>query len=138
MRAEYRLGPETRAPGAAEDGYLAYTHLAGHAAELRIGPAGASSGGAPATALMARDRRAPQPNSLSLLRPMPDDRLETSCFESSAEVVRTREDTGLAGPRSWVTGRHPATCTSYAAPGRATGLPTPLSRLPGSMCRTTT
>ncbi|WP_442875329.1 alpha/beta hydrolase fold domain-containing protein [Amycolatopsis sp. NBC_00355] len=52
MRAEYRLGPETRAPGAAEDGYLAYTHLAGHAAELRIGPAGASSGGAPAAALM--------------------------------------------------------------------------------------
>ncbi|WP_328615571.1 hypothetical protein OHS18_01240 [Amycolatopsis sp. NBC_00355] len=29
---------------------------------------------------------------------MPDDRLETpSCFESSAEVVRTREDIGLAG-----------------------------------------
>ncbi|MYU15415.1 alpha/beta hydrolase fold domain-containing protein, partial [Streptomyces sp. SID8361] len=47
---DYRLAPETRAPGAAEDGYLAFTHLTEHATEHgiapdRIGLAGASGGG---------------------------------------------------------------------------------------------
>lgn len=67
---DYRLAPETQAPGAAEDGYLAFTYLTEHACEHgivpdRIGLAGASGGGAPATAtaLMVRDRgdRRPAP-----------------------------------------------------------------------------
>ncbi|WAL68696.1 alpha/beta hydrolase fold domain-containing protein [Amycolatopsis cynarae] len=126
----YRLAPETPAPGAAEDGYLAYTHLAEHAAEYRIDPnriglAGASGGGAPAaaTALMVRDRHAPRPCSLSLLYPMLDDRLETpSSFETVAEVVFARPDIRLAwaavlGDRLGAEDVHP-----YSAPGRATDL----------------
>ncbi|MFG1696009.1 alpha/beta hydrolase fold domain-containing protein [Nonomuraea sp. NPDC049309] len=126
----YRLAPETPAPGAAEDGYLAYTHLAAHAAEHRIDPhrialAGASGGGAPATAvaLMARDRGAVRPRSLSLLYPMLDDRLQVpSSHEAGSEVVFTRRDYRLAweavlGDRLGTGGVHP-----YAAPGRATDL----------------
>jgi acetyl esterase/lipase len=126
----YRLAPETPAPGAAEDGYLAYTHLAAHAAEHRIRPdriglAGASGGGAPAaaTALMARDRHAPRPCSLSLLYPMLDDRLETpSSSEAISEVVFARHDIRLAwsavlGDRLGTADVHP-----YSAPGRATDL----------------
>jgi len=126
----YRLAPETPAPGAAEDGYLAYTHLVEHAAEHRIDPhriglAGASGGGAPAaaTALMVRDRHAVRPCSLSLLYPMLDDRLESpSSFEAVSEVVFTRTDMGLAwaavlGDRLDTDDVHP-----YSAPGRATDL----------------
>ncbi|GLY80041.1 alpha/beta hydrolase fold domain-containing protein [Actinoallomurus iriomotensis] len=126
----YRLAPETPAPGAAEDGYLAYNHLAAHAAEHRIDPhriglAGASGGGAPAaaTALMVRDRHAPRPCSLSLLYPMLDDRLETpSSSEAIAEVVFARPDIRLAwaavlGDRLGAADVHP-----YSAPGRATDL----------------
>ncbi len=126
----YRLAPETRAPGAAEDGYLAYTHLAEHADTHRIDPqriglAGASGGGGPAaaTALMVRDRHAPRPRSLSLLYPMLDDRLETpSSFEPTAEIVFARPDIRLAwaavlGERLGAADVHP-----YSAPGRATDL----------------
>ncbi len=126
----YRLAPETPAPGAAEDGYLAYTHLAGHAAGHRIDPhrialAGASGGGAPAaaTALMVRDRHAPPPRSLSLLYPMLDDRLGTpSSSETGSEVVFARPDIALAwaavlGDRYGTADVHP-----YCAPGRATDL----------------
>jgi acetyl esterase/lipase len=126
----YRLAPETQAPGAAEDGHLAYTHLTEHAAELgidphRIGLAGASGGGAPAaaTALMIRDRQDPRPLLLSLLYPMLDDRSETpSSFEPAAEVVLTRLDNQFAwaavlGERCGTDDVHP-----YSAPGRATDL----------------
>ncbi|GAA5157448.1 MULTISPECIES: alpha/beta hydrolase fold domain-containing protein [Amycolatopsis] len=126
----YRLAPETQAPGAAEDGYLAYTHLVEHAAEHRIDPrrialAGASGGGAPAaaTALMVRDRGAQPPCSLSLLYPMLDDRLEApSISEAGSEVVFARPDIGLAwaavlGERFGTDDVHP-----YSAPGRATDL----------------
>ncbi len=88
---DYRLGPETQAPGAAEDGYLAYTYLLNHAAEhgidpARTGLAGASRGGAPATAtaLMIRDRGDRRPRLLSLNYPMLDDRNDTP---SSYEIV---------------------------------------------------
>ena len=126
----YRLAPETPAPGAAEDGYLAYTHLVEHAAEHRIdqhriGLAGASGGGGPATAtaLMVRDRQDQRPRLLSLLYPMLDDRNETpSSFEAAAEVVFTRRDTQLAwsavlGEKFGADDVHP-----YSAPGRATDL----------------
>ncbi|MFC0430870.1 alpha/beta hydrolase fold domain-containing protein [Kutzneria buriramensis] len=126
----YRLAPETPAPGAAEDGYLAYTHLTRHAAEHRIDPdriglAGASGGGAPAaaTALMVRDRHDPRPRLLSLLYPMLDDRIQTpSSTETAAEVVFTRRDCQLAwaavlGDRRGTQDVHP-----YCAPGRATDL----------------
>ncbi|QHC32816.1 alpha/beta hydrolase [Streptomyces sp. HF10] len=131
---DYRLAPETPAPGAAEDGHLAYTYLAGHAAEHgidpdRIGLAGASGGGAvaTATALMLRDRGGRRPRLLSLHYPMLDDRNET---RSSREITDLgvwdrRENlyawAAVLGDRVGAADVHP-----YSAPGRATdvaGLP---------------
>ncbi|AGL19751.1 alpha/beta hydrolase fold domain-containing protein [Actinoplanes sp. N902-109] len=131
---EYRLAPETPAPGAAEDGHLAYTYLREHAAEHgidphRIGLAGASGGGAPAaaTALMVRDRHEPRPRLLSLLYPMLDDRMATpSMTDDTAEVVFTSRDLGLAWDAVLGERRGAAEVDPYSAPGRAadlTGLP---------------
>jgi acetyl esterase/lipase len=127
---DYRLAPETPAPGAAEDGYLAYTHLVAHAEEHgiiadRIGLAGASGGGAPATAtaLMIRDRGATPPCLLSLNYAMLDDRNETpSSFEVTDLGIWDRRENLLAwaavlGDR---VGRPDV--DPYSAPGRATDL----------------
>ncbi|WP_306207084.1 alpha/beta hydrolase fold domain-containing protein [Actinoplanes sp. RD1] len=127
---DYRLAPDTPAPGAAEDGYLAYTTLVKDAAALgidaaRIGLAGASGGGAPAaaTALMIRDRGAAKPCLLALNYPMLDDRNETP---SSRQVV----DLGIWDRRenllAWaaVLGDRAGTSDvdAYSAPARATDL----------------
>ncbi|MFD9701858.1 alpha/beta hydrolase fold domain-containing protein [Lentzea sp. NPDC059081] len=127
---DYRLAPETPAPGAAEDGYLAYTHLAGHASELRIDPgriglAGASGGGAvaAATALMIRDRGAARPCLLSLNYAMLDDRNATPSSHQITDVgIWDRRENLLAwqavlGDRAGGPDVHP-----YCAPGRATDL----------------
>src|SRR5690606_20146413 len=95
----------------------------------RVGLAGASGGGAPATAaaLMARDRGDRPPRLLSLNYPMLDDRNETP---SSHEIVDLgvydrRENlyawAAVLGDRAGAPDVHP-----YSAPGRATdvaGLP---------------
>ncbi len=126
----YRLAPETPAPGAAEDGYLAYAHLLAHAEEYRIDPdrigiAGASGGGAvaTATALMVRDRGAARPCLLSLSYPMLDDRNETpSSFQVTDIGVWDRREnllawTAVLGDRAGRPDVDP-----YSAPGRATQL----------------
>lgn len=127
---DYRLAPETPAPGAAEDGYLAYTHLVARARERgidpeRIGLAGASGGGAvaAATALMIRDRGAARPCLLSLNYPMLDDRNETPSSHQVTDIgIWDRRENLLAwaavlGDR---VGRPDV--DPYSAPGRATDL----------------
>ncbi|SEP48766.1 alpha/beta hydrolase fold domain-containing protein [Amycolatopsis saalfeldensis] len=127
---DYRLAPETPAPGGAEDGYLAYTHLLEHAGEHRINPervglAGASGGGAiaTATALMVRDRGVARPRLLSLNYPMLDDRNETPSSHQVTDVgVWDRKEnllawTAVLGDRAGRPDVHP-----YSAPGRATEL----------------
>lgn len=74
---EYRLSPETKFPGPAEDCYSAALWLAGHAAELGADPerviaAGDSAGGnlTAVVSLMARDRGAPRIDQQILLFPV--------------------------------------------------------------------
>ena len=127
---DFRNAPQTPAPGAAEDGYLAYTYLDEHGGEhrmdaCRIGRAGASGGGAPAaaTALMIRDRRGPRPCLLSLLYPMIDDRLAMpSAFEVTGPTVIDRQ--GALNAWAAVLGDRvgAAVLDPYCAPARATDL----------------
>ncbi|GAA4627523.1 alpha/beta hydrolase [Actinoallomurus vinaceus] len=127
---DYRLAPETPAPGAAEDGYLAYTYLVAHAEEHQINPdrvgiAGVSGGGAVAAAgaLMIRDRGAARPCLLSLNYPMLDDRNETPSSHQVTDIgVWDRRENLLAwaavlGDRAGRPDVDP-----YSAPGRATEL----------------
>jgi acetyl esterase len=66
ISVDYRLAPETKFPGAAEDAYAATKWVAEHASELgvdasRLGVAGDSAGGnlAAVTSLLARERGGP-------------------------------------------------------------------------------
>jgi acetyl esterase/lipase len=127
---DYRVAPQTPAPGAAEDGLLAYTYLTGHASELgidsrRIGLAGASGGGAPAAAvaLMVRDQGIQPPCLLSLNYAMLDDRNETPSSHEILDIgIWDRQENELAwkavlGDRVGAPDLSP-----YCAPGRATDL----------------
>lgn len=76
---EYRLAPETRAPGALEDAYAATLWLADRRGQLGADPtalvlAGDSAGGglAAGTALLIRDRGGPSPSAQLLLYPALD------------------------------------------------------------------
>ncbi|HYH30374.1 MAG TPA: alpha/beta hydrolase [Pseudonocardia sp.] len=75
--AQYRLSPETKFPGPAEDCYAATSWLAEHAGELgadpaKVGVGGDSAGGnlAAAVALMARDRGGPRLDYQLLIYPV--------------------------------------------------------------------
>lgn len=127
---DYRLAPEAPAPAAAEDGYLAYTYLQGHASDLsldaeRIGIAGASGGGAVAVAtmLMIRDRGATTPRVLALNYPMLDDRNETRSSHEVTDVGIFDREASLAA-WSAVLGDDvgQAGVDPYRAPGRADDL----------------
>lgn len=91
VSVEYRLAPETRFPGAAEDAYAAYTWARAHAADIggdpaRVAVAGDSAGGnlAAAVAHMARDRGAAQPTFQLLLYPVLDHRRATPSYTENA------------------------------------------------------
>ena len=93
VSVDYRLAPETRAPGSVEDCYAALRWLHGTAAALRIDPkriaiGGESAGGglAAALALLARDRAEVPICFQNLVYPMLDDR--------TAALVKTNPHTG--------------------------------------------
>jgi acetyl esterase/lipase len=131
VSVDYRLAPETRAPGSVEDCYAALRWLHGTAAELRIDPSriaigGESAGGglAAALALLARDRGEIPICFQNLVYPMLDDR--------TAALVKTNPHTGhhlwthdsnrfgwtaLLGAAPGAVGVSP-----YAAPARAIDL----------------
>ncbi|MDK1342407.1 alpha/beta hydrolase [Streptomyces sp. 378] len=134
VSVEYRLAPEHPHPAPVEDAYAGLLWTADHAAELDADPeriviAGASAGGGlcAALALLARDRKGPQPLGQVLMCPMLDDRNNTpSTYQMEGLGVwdRTANETGwtaLLGSR-----RGGPDVPAYAAPARAedlTGLP---------------
>lgn len=104
VSVDYRLAPETKHPGLVEDCYAGLIWAANNSETLgcpseRIVLAGASAGGglAASTALLARDRGAPELFGLMLMTPMLDDRNNTPS-------ARQMEGLGVWDLRSNATG----------------------------------
>jgi len=131
VSVDYRLAPETRAPGSVEDCYAALKWLHGAAAELRLDPSriavgGESAGGglAAALALLARDRAEVPICFQNLVYPMLDDRTAAlvKINPFTGQHLWTHESnrfgwTALLGCAPGAVGVSP-----YAAPARATDL----------------
>mgnify|MGYP003582231155 CR=1 FL=1 len=134
ISVDYRLAPETIAPGAVEDCYAALRWLHDQAAQLGVNPAriavrGESAGGglAAALCLLARDRGGPAIVHQNLIYPMLDDR---TCITRLADHQGAFVWTPQANDFGWrsLLGQAPggADISPYAAPARAsdlTGLP---------------
>ncbi|WP_133916101.1 alpha/beta hydrolase [Streptomyces sp. NBC_00582] len=127
---DYRLAPETPAPGAAEDGYAAYRWIGDHAADLgldptRVGLAGQSGGAgiAAATALLIRARGAATPLFQMLQYPMLDDRNTTDSSLRITDIGIWDRATNLLAWQA-ILGDRAGTedVTPYAAASRATDL----------------
>jgi acetyl esterase/lipase len=132
VSVEYRLAPETPAPGPAEDCYTGLVWTSTNAARLGIDPAGiivwGVSGGAALAAsicLMARDRKLPSIpiKAQMLLAPMLDDRCESI---SDRQFEYGSPWCGISNRIAWeyVLGHQMGseTVTSYQAPARAEDL----------------
>ncbi|MFD5828637.1 alpha/beta hydrolase [Lentzea sp. NPDC060358] len=126
---EYRLAPETPAPGAAEDGLTAYQWLLDQAEALkldptRIGIAGQSGGGgiAAATTLLIRDRGLTTPLFQSLLYPMLDDRNTTTSSNEITDIGIWDRGTNILAWQAILGDATGQEVSQYAAPARATDL----------------
>ncbi|KAI4676253.1 hypothetical protein J4E81_011133 [Alternaria sp. BMP 2799] len=129
---EYRLAPETPAPGGAEDCYDGVVWLSTNAARLGIDATEivicGSSGGAPlaaATCLMARDKATPTVpiKAQMLLSPMLDDRCDSVSDHQFEYGVPWNGATNRAAWNHALAGqRGTNTVTAYQAPSRATDL----------------
>jgi acetyl esterase/lipase len=127
---DYRLAPETPAPGAAEDGYTAYQFITREAGALgldrtRTGLAGVSGGGAiaAATALLIRDRGAAAPLFQSLTFPMLDDRNATRSSREITDIGIWDRETNILAWRAVLGDRAGADDVSpYCAAARASDL----------------
>lgn len=130
LSVDYRLAPETVAPGAVEDCYAALQWLHDSAEQLGIDRArtavrGESAGGglAAALALLARDRGGPAIAHQNLIYPMLDDR---TCITRLPEHLGAFVWTPQANSFGWrsLLGQEPgsADISPYAAPARAEDL----------------
>ena len=91
VSVDYRLAPETKFPGAADDCFAAYEWALGHADEVgadstRVAIGGDSAGGnlAAVVALMAREAGLPQPALQLLVYPVTDMELESAAMVDNA------------------------------------------------------
>lgn len=129
---EYRLAPETPAPGGAEDCYEALVWMSENAVSLGIDPSRiivcGISGGAPlaaAACLMARDRHVPTVpiKAQMLLSPMLDDRCESV---SDQQFEYGMAWNGVSNRLAWnlaLAGQQGSqTVTAYQSPSRASDL----------------
>ncbi len=130
VSVDYRLAPETPAPGSVEDCYAALLWLVERSAQLGIDPsriavAGQSAGGglAAALTLMARDRGGPAIVHQNLTYPMLDDR---TCVTPQPDHLGAFVWTPQANSFGWrcLLGQEPggADVPPYAVPARAADL----------------
>lgn len=130
VAVDYRLAPEHPFPAGVEDCYEAFAWTLASAAELgvdagRVAVAGASAGGALATAvtLMARDRGEPLPRFQMLLYPVTDNRLITESMASFVDIRGWNRRNSVHMWRHYLGATEPhEACSPYAAPARADDL----------------
>jgi acetyl esterase/lipase len=130
VSVDYRLAPETAAPGLVNDCYAAFRYVADNAETLGVDPSrivigGASAGGglAAGTAMFARDQGGPQPSAQLLVFPMLDHRNESL---SSHAIVDTRVWNRPANLAAWAAYLGDGEPSAYSSPSIAddlTGLP---------------
>lgn len=134
VSVDYRLSPETKFPGAIEDGYAVLEHFAKHGAREGIDPTrlavcGDSAGAslAIAIAMLARDRRGPALCYQALLCPVTDATMSapsyTECgsgYRLSAGAMRWFWECYLGSPAD---ARNPLASPSVATAAQLAGLP---------------
>lgn len=126
VSVDYRLAPETPAPGLVDDCFAGLTWLADHSDELGVDPArivigGASAGGglAAGTALRARDEGGPSLAGQLLVYPMLDHRNDTP---SSRAIVDGRVWNRAANEAAWAAYLGGSEPTPYSSPATADDL----------------
>ncbi len=127
---DYRLAPETPAPGPVHDCYAAFRHLAENAdafgidaSRIVIGGASAGGGLAAGTALFARDQGGPQPSAQLLVFPMLD---HTNTTPSSHAIQDLRVWNRAANVIAWdayLGGQPPTPYSSPTTCNDLSGLP---------------
>jgi len=130
VSVDYRLAPETAAPGLVNDCFAALSWVSNQAADLgisadRIVIGGASAGGglAAGTALMARDLNGPDLAAQLLVFPMLD---HSNTTPSSHRIVDTRVWNRAANVTAWAAYLGGKAPTAYSSPTTAedlSGLP---------------
>ena len=130
VSVDYRLAPETAAPGLVDDGFAALTWLAGHADELgvsaeriMIGGGSAGAGLAAGTALRARDAGGPALAGQLLVYPMLDHRNETPSSHAIEDLRVWNRSANIAAWKAYLGGAEPTTYSSPALADDLAGLP---------------
>ena len=100
VSVDYRLAPDAKFPGPAEDCYAATQWVASHASDLNVTPGNFAVGGdsagsnlAAAVTLMARDRQAGTPVFQLLVYPVTDRDFDTTSYQNNAEGYQLTRDT---------------------------------------------
>jgi acetyl esterase len=128
VSVDYRLAPEAKFPGPAEDCYAATRWVAEHAAEIgvmgnNLAVGGDSSGGnlAAAVCLMVKDRGGPPVGMQLLVYPVTDRNFQTDSYVENAEGYNLTRDTMI-----WYWDQYLASDAdgnnAYAAPQQAQDL----------------
>lgn len=127
---DYRLAPETPAPGAIHDCYAAFRHVVDSADELGIDAArvvigGASAGGglAAGTTIFARDQDGPMPSSQLLVFPMLDHRNTTPSSHAIVDHRVWNRSANLAAWEAYLGGNEASAYSSPAICDDLSGLP---------------
>lgn len=130
VSVDYRLAPETPAPGLVDDCFAALTWLSSHAAEIgvsadriMIGGASAGAGLAAGTALRARDSGGPRLSAQLLVYPMLDHRNETASSHAIQDPRVWNRSANIAAWEAYLGGGEPTIYSSPALAEDLSGLP---------------
>ncbi|MFK7920185.1 MAG: alpha/beta hydrolase [Ilumatobacter sp.] len=130
VSVDYRLAPETPAPGLVDDCYAALVWTAANAEQLGISPdrlmiGGASAGGglAAGTVLRARDEQGPALAGQLLVFPMLDHRNETPSSHAIQDLRVWNRAGNIAAWEAYLGGEAPTAYSSPAIADDLSGLP---------------